>query len=70
MALDGKEKDMTTRSTKTATPEGQREALADSERKASEHQPGSFKEEANEEKVVAIPPVGKDSKPIRGLDPK
>ncbi|CAN5914891.1 hypothetical protein BH11PSE8_BH11PSE8_31610 [soil metagenome] len=48
----------------------QREALKDSERKASEEQPGSFKDEAMEEKIVEIPPVEKDEQPIKGLDPK
>ncbi len=48
----------------------QRQALNDSEKKASEKQPGSYKEEATAEKVVEIPPTGPDEKPIRGLDPK
>lgn len=48
----------------------QREALEDSEREASRKQPGSFKDEAMDEKIVEIPPVGPDEKPIRGLDPK
>lgn len=46
----------------------QREALNESEKKASETQPGSYREEATAEKVVEIPPAGPDKKPIRGLD--
>lgn len=48
----------------------QRQALNESEKKASEKQPGSYKEEATAEKVVEIPPAGPDKKPIRGLDSK
>ena len=48
-----------------ATPRDQREALAESEKKANENQ---FREE-NEDKVVEIPP-NKTDQPIRGLDPK
>jgi hypothetical protein len=47
-----------------------REALKESEKKASEKQPGSFKEEATDDKIVEIPPSGPDKRPIRGLDPK
>jgi hypothetical protein len=50
--------------------EAQRDALLDSERQASERQPGSFKDEAITDKVVEIPPVPKDEAPIKGLDPK
>ena len=46
----------------------QREALKESEKKASEKQPGSFKDRETEEKVVEIPPTGPGKKPIRGLD--
>lgn len=45
--------------------EDEREALAESEKKANENQ---FREE-NEDKVVEIPP-DKTKKPIGGLDPK
>jgi len=47
----------------------QRQALEDSEKKAAEKQPGSFKEKATEEKVVEI---GRDltADPIKGIDPK
>ena len=50
--------------------ESQREALEQSERDASRGLPGSFKDEAMDDKVVEIPPVGPDEKPIRGLDPE
>ncbi len=53
-----------------APSDDQRQALENSERAASEKQPGSFKDEAIDEKIVEIPPVGPDTKPIRGLDPK
>ncbi|CAN5307268.1 hypothetical protein BH11PSE9_BH11PSE9_18880 [soil metagenome] len=62
---------MNTETRQPTKPESdQREALKDSERKASEEQPGSFKDEAMEEKIGEIPPVGKDEDPIKGLDPK
>ena len=48
----------------------QREALNQSEKKASETEPGSYKEEATEHKIVEIAPAGPGKKPIRGLDPK
>ena len=47
---------------------GQREALKESEKKANEKQPGSFKDKETAEKVVEIPPAGPGKKPIRGLD--
>lgn len=47
----------------------QREALEQSEKKAAEQQPGSFKEKATEEKVVEIGPDLTDE-PIKGIDPK
>jgi hypothetical protein len=54
---------------KTATTSGnQREALKESEKKANEQQPGSFKDKETDEKIVEIPPAGPDEKPIRGLD--
>ena len=46
----------------------QREALKESEKKANEKQPGSFKDKETAEKVVEIPPAGPNKKPIRGLD--
>jgi hypothetical protein len=48
----------------------QREQLRQSERAATEQEPANFRDVSNESKVVEIPPVGKDEKPIRGLDPK
>ncbi len=48
------------------SPQDQREALAESEKNANENQ---YREE-NEEKIVEIPPIDKDGRPIRGLDPK
>ena len=47
----------------------QRQALEDSEKKAAEKQPGSFKEKATEEKVVEIGP-DLTANPIKGIDPK
>lgn len=61
---------MSTSASKSGKGPGQRDALEKSERDASRNQPGSYKESATEDKVVEIPPVGKDKKPIRGLDPK
>ncbi len=53
---------------KQSSSGNQREALKQSEKKASEKQPGSFKDKETAEKVVAIPPAGPGKKPIRGLD--
>ena len=55
-----------------ASPQGStdRDALQQPEKKASESQPGSFSDEALTDKVVEIPPLGKDQPPIKGLDPK
>ncbi|NUZ07628.1 hypothetical protein [Piscinibacter koreensis] len=50
--------------------DAQRDTLMDAQRKASEQQPGSFKDEAVTDKVVEIPPRPKDEKPIEGLDPE
>lgn len=47
-----------------------REALLESERKAAESQPESFKDEAIEEKVVEIGPITEEGEAIKGLDPK
>jgi hypothetical protein len=52
------------------SPKAQREALNESEKKAAEKQPGSYKEKETEDKVVEIPPTGPDERPIRGLDSK
>ncbi|MEO5843315.1 MAG: hypothetical protein ABIQ33_00595 [Caldimonas sp.] len=51
-------------------PKNQREQLRQSERKATEQEPANFRDVANENKIVEISPIGKDKKPIRGLDPK
>ena len=58
----------TTSRTTTPPARDQREALNESEKKANEHQPGSYKEQETDDKVVEIPPKGPDEKPIRGLD--
>jgi hypothetical protein len=52
------------------SPSAQREALNESQKKANEKQPGSYKERETEDKVVEIPPTGPDERPIRGLDSK
>ena len=52
----------------TTTGSPQREALASSQKKANEKQPGSYKDTETAEKVVTIPPAGPGEKPIRGLD--
>ena len=46
----------------------QREALEESERKATEQQPENFKDESTDEKVVEIGPDMTDD-PIKGIDP-
>lgn len=56
-------------STASVVGRDERKALEDSERHASQGQPGSFKDAAIDDKVVEIPPVDKDDAPIRGLDP-
>lgn len=48
----------------------ERKALEESEKKASEKQPGSFKEEAETEKIVEVLPLDQGVAPIKGLDPK
>lgn len=52
------------------SPISQREALQESERAATETEPANFRDQANAEKIVEIPPVDAESIPIRGLDPK
>ena len=56
--------------TRTRPQSDPREALKESERKASEEHPQNFKDDATEDKVVEIPPVEPDGSAIRGLDPK
>lgn len=55
----------------SATPQGgdQREALEQSERKATEQQPENFKDESTDEKIVEIGP-DLTSDPIKGIDPE
>ena len=47
----------------------EREALEQSERRASETHPENFKDEALTDKVVHIPPLKDEEAPIKGLDP-
>ena len=47
----------------------QREALSESERKASREQPENFKKEETEDKVVEVLPIDGESAAIKGLDP-
>ena len=47
----------------------QREALGESERKASREQPENFKKEETEDKVVEVLPIDGESAAIKGLDP-
>ena len=62
---------MTTPNTKpTQTPEQQRDALAESEKKANEKQPRSYDERNETEKQVRINPTDPDSDDaIKGIDP-
>ena len=46
----------------------QRESVKRTMEEATEDQPGEFRDEANEDKVVHIPPVTQKN-PIQGLDP-
>ena len=56
---------------KSPPPAGQREALAKSEKKASERQPKSYDERNETEKVVRVNPTDpKSDDAIKGLDPK
>ncbi len=47
----------------------QREALNESERKASREHPHNFKQEATEDKVVEVLPIDGEGAAIEGLDP-
>ena len=60
---------MSTKETKEQSKTTDRESVKDTMEKATEEQPGEFRDEANEDKVVEI---GKDVKndPIKGIDPK
>jgi len=46
------------------------DALQQSEKKASESQPGSFNDKALSDTIVEVLPLGTDQAPIKGLDPK
>jgi hypothetical protein len=59
---------MATTSRTTPPARDQRQALNESEKKANEQQPGSYKEQETDDKIVEIPPKGPQQKPIRGLD--
>jgi len=48
----------------------QRKALNDSEKRASEQQPGSYKQDATDDKVVEVGPIDKKDSAIKGIDPK
>jgi len=48
--------------------EDQREALEESAKNATISEPQNFRDEANAEKVVEIPP-DKQNRPIQGIDP-
>lgn len=50
-------------------PDGQREALAESQREASRERPQNFKQEQAEAKVVEVLPIDGDGAAIKGLDP-
>ena len=52
----------------TVQPDGQRDALAESEKKADLHQPENYKEKETADKLVEIGPDVTQS-PIKGIDP-
>ena len=56
--------------TSKPSPQGkdQRKALEESEKEANRKQPGSYQEEATDDKIVEIGPDLKDD-PIKGIDP-
>lgn len=56
---------------KDTNTQGQRDALAQAEKKAAEQQPKSYDERNNTDKKVRVEPTDpKSSKAIKGLDPK
>lgn len=57
-------------SSKSAPKAPQRKALERSEEQAAAQQPGSYKREATDDKIVEVPNVKKTRHPIKGLDPK
>ncbi len=52
------------------SPEQQREALLESERKANENQPRNFKDDALTDKVVQVAPDGTGPTPTDTFDPQ
>jgi len=57
--------------TPKTSPDAQRDALKQSEKKSSEQQPRSYDERNEKEKVVRINPTDPDSDDaIKGIDPK
>lgn len=52
----------------TQTKDEQRESVKRTMEEATEDQPSEFRDEANEDKLVHIPPVT-DKNPIQGIDP-
>ena len=53
----------------TKTANDPREALSESERRASIEQPENFKEAETEEKVVEVLPIDGEGAAIKGIDP-
>lgn len=53
----------------TRTTTDPREALSESERRASIEQPENFKDAETDEKVVEILPIDGDGGAIKGIDP-
>jgi hypothetical protein len=68
MSVSPNTTDNTKDATTYATTADQRKALEQSEKKAAEKQPGSYKEKATDEKLVEIGPDLADN-PIKGIDP-
>lgn len=56
--------------TKPDTRTDQREALSESERKASREQPENFKKKETQDKVVEVLPIDGEGAAIKGLDPE
>ena len=52
----------------TQTKKDQRESVKRTMEEATQDQPSEFRDEANEDKVVHIPPVT-EKNPIKGIDP-
>ena len=48
----------------------QREALDESQREANAQQPGSYRPEATDDKIVEVKPIDRKDSAIKGLDPK